>query len=74
MATSQLFHRWLTTGSSWWVRRSGKAPARLHLRALCHDALGRGIAVGAICGATLALARAGLLAGRAHTSNIQLSG
>lgn len=35
------------------------------------DALGRGIAVGAICGATLALARAGLLAGRAHTSNSQ---
>jgi putative intracellular protease/amidase len=31
--------------------------------------LGRGVPVGAICGATVGLARAGLLAGRRHTSN-----
>ncbi|MEJ1939172.1 DJ-1/PfpI family protein, partial [Nostoc sp. NIES-2111] len=31
--------------------------------------LGRGVPAGAICGATVGLARAGLLAGRRHTSN-----
>lgn len=41
----------------------------LPIEGVLHDALGRGIAIGAICGATLALARAGLLAGRTHTSN-----
>lgn len=39
------------------------------LSAMLRDAHGRGKTVAGICAATLALARAGLLAGRAHTSN-----
>lgn len=39
------------------------------IRALLNEQLQRGATLAGICGGTLALARAGLLNGRAHTSN-----
>lgn len=50
-------------GGDTWGRGHAKA---LDLAA---DALGRGVLVGAICGATLGLARIGVLNARPHTSN-----
>ena len=51
-------------GSNGWA-----GPEAPDLDAMLRAAQGRGQIVAAICGGTLALARAGLLAGRAHTSN-----
>jgi putative intracellular protease/amidase len=42
---------------------------RVGLEALLHTLVARGVPIAAICGATLALAHAGLLNDRAHTSN-----
>ncbi|MCV2447388.1 DJ-1/PfpI family protein [Paracoccus sp. DMF] len=51
-------------GSEAWTR-----PDAPDLSAMLQSTHARGNAVAAICAGTLALARAGLLAGRAHTSN-----
>jgi putative intracellular protease/amidase len=61
-ATVRLF---LLPGGDLW---EGDYP-RPELEALLHDLRERGVPVAAICGATLALARAGLLNDRSHTSN-----
>ncbi len=53
----------LPGGRAWEEGRHGEA---VELARACLD---RGVPVGAICAATLALARAGLLDGRRHTSN-----
>lgn len=55
---------YLLIGSDAWVGYRDEA-----FFALLRDALGRGAVVGAICAGTVAAARAGLFAGRAHTSN-----
>ena len=44
---------------------------REELDAVLHRLAGAGVPIAAICGATVALARAGLLADRAHTSNLR---
>ena len=55
----------LPGGDAW---EAGAYP-RSALEALLRALVGRGVPIAAICGATLALARAGLLNERAHTSN-----
>ena len=54
----------LLIGSDAWVEYQDEA-----LFSLLRQAHADGKIIGAICGATVALARAGLLAGKAHTSN-----
>ena len=44
---------------------------RAELEAVLHRLAAAGVPIAAICGATTALARAGLLADRAHTSNLR---
>jgi putative intracellular protease/amidase len=61
-ATVRLF---LLPGGDLW---EGSYP-RTELEALLHALRGRRVPIAAICGATLALARAGLLDDRSHTSN-----
>jgi putative intracellular protease/amidase len=61
-ATVRLF---LLPGGDLW---EGDYP-RPELEALLHDLRERRVPIAAICGATLALARAGLLNDRSHTSN-----
>jgi putative intracellular protease/amidase len=61
-ATVRLF---LLPGGDLW---EGAYP-RTELETLLHDLLRRRVPIAAICGATLALARAGLLNDRSHTSN-----
>lgn len=54
----------LLPGADTWIE-----PGQEPVIAKVHEELDHGIAVGAICGATLALANAGLLDNRPHTSN-----
>jgi putative intracellular protease/amidase len=61
-STVRLF---LLPGGDLWER----AYPRTELETLLHDLQGRRVPIAAICGGTLALARAGLLDHRSHTSN-----
>lgn len=54
----------LLIGSDAWITYEARG-----LADILGSALAEGVTVGAICAATVPLARAGLLAGRAHTSN-----